>query len=119
MTLPCVAIRPEMLDEAACRAWVIRRFHPAGAFCPFCGCSPSGVQIETFHAGGRLHCKGCGKWYTARTATPLDRSTMDWRQFYLLVSLIGQGGQAKVIAEMCGVCDDTVRVWQRRLKGEM
>lgn len=115
--LPCIAIRPEILDEEACRTWAIRRMHPAGPICPRCRVSPSGRQAETFAGGGRIHCNSCGAWYTARTGTSLEGSTLDWRQFRLLVIMIANGRPVTETADLCGVSSDTVRVWRRRLQG--
>lgn len=105
-----------MLDTIACRSFLIRRLHPAGPRCPDCGTSPTGLQSEAFNAGGRVHCRSCGRWFSWRTGSILQGSTLDERQLYLVVFLTSAGCPVSTITEASGLPDRTVRDWQHRLR---
>lgn len=111
-----IAAGPEVLDPIACRAFLVRRLHPGGGRCPDCGTTLTGRQAETFADGGRVHCNACDRWFTYRTGTPLQGSTADDRQIFLLVLLTAAGCPVATVAAACRLSDDTVRAWQRRFR---
>lgn len=102
-----IAASLDVLDKAAIRSFFIRRLHPAGAHCPYCGIAAVGRQVETYSAGGRLRCNSCHRWYTYRTGTPLNEVKTDDRQVYLLVMLTAAGCPAEIIADVCQLSDLT------------
>jgi transposase-like protein len=104
----------EALDEVACRAFWVRRLHPAGPHCPDCRVALDGRQAETFAAGGRVHCNSCGRWFTYRTGTLFTGTTLNDRQLFLLILLIANNCPASSIAASCRLSEDTVYAWQRR-----
>lgn len=105
-----------LLDDAACRAWWLRRLHPAGGRCPQCGISVTGVRVESWNSDRLLHCRGCGKWFDNRTDTFLSGLRVDWRQLTLLVTLLSAGLKPVQIAPLCQISEDTVRRFAQRLK---
>lgn len=113
--LPClVALGEEIIDEAAARAWWIRRLHPLGPRCPHCGAGLAGRQAETFATDGRVQCGGCSKFFAARTGTLLNGSHASWRQMMLLVLLSSTGASVFEVAKACRMSVETVVSWQRR-----
>lgn len=112
-----IAASSEVLDQIACRAFFVRRLHPAGALCPYCRVAVNGRQAETFAAGGRLRCNACQKWFTYRTGTPLHDVKTDDRQVFLLLMLTGAGCSPELIADICRLSDPaTVTNLQRRFR---
>lgn len=109
-----IAEAVDLLDAGACRAFLVRRWHPAGPRCPGCGVALQGRQAQTFAGGGRVHCNGCGLWFTYRTGSPGHRSPANDRQVALFELLSAAGCPVAAIAAACRVSDDTVRAWRRR-----
>lgn len=105
----------DLLNRRACMEWLLRRLHPQGPGCPQCRAELSGNQLLTWWRGGRVHCHGCGTWFTARTGTPLCGSSADPRQVVYGVLLLDAGVTAKGAARACRLAPDTVRVWSLRL----
>ena len=114
----CAALSSvRMIDMAECRAFWIRRLHPAGPACPDCGVSLDGRQAETFKAGGRVRCNSCGRFFTYRTGTVLHGANADDRQLYLVAFLTASECSPRAIALATGLSTETVREWQGRFKG--
>lgn len=108
---------PEYLDETACRARLINLLHPNGAFCPDCGLSLDGASKESFHAGRRCVCGRCGRWFTATSGTFLQGAQLDYRQVYLLATLIDlmrTGINTQLLADIIDISADTCRLWMKR-----
>lgn len=105
----------ELLDAGACRAWWLRRLHPAGPVCPSCKVAVQGRRAETWSNGGRLHCKSCGKWFDNRTGTPVDTCRADWRQLTVIASLLPAGVAVPIVAQICKLSQHTVRNAAERL----
>jgi hypothetical protein len=107
-----------LLDENACRAWWLRRLHPAGPCCPVCGVSITGSSVETWAADGLIRCPNCGKWFDNKTGTTLCGVHADWRQLTLLVSLNSAHVKLPIIARCCQISAGTVqRILRDRLFG--
>jgi hypothetical protein len=114
--ISCLTVNAlNMLDAGACRAWWLRRLHPAGAACPGCGVIVEGLRLERWQSGGRLHCADCGKWFDNQTGTPLDHCRADWKQLTVIASLIPLGLAPAQVALICRLSDDTVRRIAKRL----
>ena len=110
-----IAITIDLLDESACREFCLRLLHPSGPRCPRCGVCLTGVRVETFRAGGRVECQSCGRWYTARTGTPLQGIKANWRQLVLLCAMHGRGCRPSDISPVCRISEDTVRRYLKRI----
>lgn len=110
-----IVASPAVIDQAACRAFLVRHLHPSGAHCPYCRVAVIGPRAETFAAGGRIHCNSCSRWFTYRTGTPLHDLKSDDGQVYLLLMLTAAGCAPKIIADLCRLSDvSTVASIQRR-----
>ncbi|MGD0585567.1 MAG: hypothetical protein ABSA86_07295 [Oryzomonas sp.] len=107
-----------LLDATACRAWWLRRLHPAGPACPACGVALCGVSTETWASDGLVHCRSCGKCFDNRTGTPLCGTHIDWRQLTLLATLLAGGMKPSRIAVHCRISVDTVHRITRRIMGD-
>jgi len=107
------AFGPEFLDDGVCRDWVLRRLHPAGAFCPGCGAGIQGDnRLQRFWSGLRLTCPSCGKFFTALTGTFLARSQQSFRELVLLAFLLEAGFSNTETARLVGNHTNTVRMWR-------
>ena len=108
------AFGPLFLDPDACREWVIKTLHPAGAKCPACGALQEGNRMQRFWDGGRLQCAKCGKWFTAMTGTFLSGGHSDFRGIFLMALMMGLGIDNKTIAQKCKITPETVRMWRKK-----
>lgn len=59
---------------------------------------------------------GCGRWYTARTGTPVQGMTADWRQLTTLVILTFRKQPIDQISAACELTEDTIRRYLKRLQ---
>jgi len=109
-----VVFGAEFLEEAACRAWVLRRIHGARAVCPGCGSEVGGLAADRFWGGLRVKCADCGKWFTAATRTILSGTRFTYAQVFLVAVLIGLGWTPVEIAAKVGCDPLTVRYWEQR-----
>lgn len=103
-----------LLDEKSCRAWWLRRLHPAGTVCPSCGTSIADARTEAWAEGRLIRCRDCGKFFDNRTGTELSGVHADWKQLTLFVTLLSVRMPAAQIARLCRISDDTVRRLARR-----
>ena len=97
-----------MVDNAEARAFLQRRFRPAGPACPACGVSVVGVRAKTWRNGGRLHC-ACGKWFDWRTGTPICGVSADERQLVVLLALLQARAQTSFISAATRLPAATIR----------
>jgi transposase-like protein len=109
------SLRPDMIDAAQARAWVLLRVSPAGATCPGCGELAAGDQARAWREDRRVRCKACGRFFTNRSATLFDGCALGWRDLYLVLVLIAAGCTADEIAPRVGVHPRTIVRMQRRL----
>lgn len=107
---------PEMLNQEACRRWWLRRLHPAGPSCPHCGVTVVGPRAETWRNDGQIRCSSCRHYFTNRTSTPMQGSTANWAQLYLVALFTAYRLPLAVIVAICGLSENTVRAWQRRFR---
>lgn len=111
-----IAITADVLDSEVCRSFWRGKFHPEGPCCPYCHTCLTPQQADTWRDGGKVNCHSCSAWFTWRSETPLHNKSIDERQLYLLVSMVGLNVSTAVIAESCGLSIDTVRRWIQRLQ---
>ncbi|MBI5598407.1 MAG: hypothetical protein HY890_01565 [Deltaproteobacteria bacterium] len=108
----------DLLDEAACRAWVLETLHPRGAHCPGCAARiEDATTLKNFWAGRRCACK-CGRWFTALADTPFHGTQLSYGQICLIAALadiMATGLSVFKISAAAGVSDDTARVWIKKL----
>ena len=100
------------LDYEFSRIWILKRLHPAGAFCPRCGEVVPDHKLQRFWSAGRLSCRTCGKFFTALTGTFIAGCQLDFRNLMLLSVLIALGVGDKQISTIVGMCPDNVRLWR-------
>ncbi|TLM66031.1 MAG: IS1 family transposase [Deltaproteobacteria bacterium] len=110
-----IELRPELVDEAAARHWLLQAFKSGRMICPACGRSEFSVaQMTSFRDGRRVKC-ACGRWFIDRTGTPIDHSSLTHAQAAVLIHLLACRYPAAEIAERIGCSADTVTRMQRRL----
>lgn len=106
---------PNFLDGSVCRQWILKRLHPAGAFCPGCRSALSGVAAARFWQGRPASCRVCGREFTARTGTILAGKNLSYRDIVLLAWLMAAGKTNSEIAGVIGCNRETVRLWRQVL----
>ena len=104
-----------VLSQENCRKLILPRFHPDGAYCPVCHQMIGERAKESFWAGKKIHCKSCGKWFSATTGTILNNTKLDYKAIYLLLVLPALGLDNREIAGIIGIHRDSVRNWRKRL----
>ena len=111
--------RPEMFDEATCRAWVLNRLHPGGASCPACSFDVQDARrLERFWQNERISCESCGKKFSATSATVLSGMHLSFRELFYLLQQSAAGVNAQEISRKMNVDGNTVRLWISRLRNE-
>ncbi len=105
---------PNFLDDEVCRQWILKRLHPAGAFCPSCGSGMQGRASDRFWQGRPVTCAGCDKDFTARTGTILAGKNLSYREIILVAYLMARGDSNTDIAETVGCNRETVRLWRQQ-----
>lgn len=115
-----VAFSYRLLDEAACRQWVLQWLHREGARCPFCHVViEDATTLNNFWSGRRGRCKRCGRKFTALSETALQGTHLEYRQILLmgaLRDLMAVGRSNAHIAGILGVSADTVRLWRKKFE---
>lgn len=110
-------LTPEFFNEAICRMWLIKNLHPDGAKCPACKTEiTEAVQLARFNSGKRLHCKQCGKWYSAFSGTLFQECQLDERRIYILALLTELNLHKNEIARVLNINPATVRIWQAKFR---
>ena len=104
------------LDEAGCRRWFMSKLYPTGGSCPSCGTALTKKQHYLFFQGKRVTCKRCGRWFNERAGTMLSGTHMTYSEAMLLMLLLGLGQSARLIADILGCDEETVRIWRNKLK---
>lgn len=109
-------ISSEILQPDMCRQVILQHFHQGGAVCPECA-APILTEraVASFWSGARVCCKGCGKWFDARTGTVLAGTTLGFQEVYLLALLLASGRPVRQIADRLQLHEGTVRDWRDRL----
>ncbi|MYD91074.1 MAG: IS1595 family transposase [Caldilineaceae bacterium SB0662_bin_9] len=72
-------------DEDTAAAWFEALVWPDGRQCPRCGCTDTRETAAT--AGLPYHCRGCGKGFSVRIGTALERSKVPLRKWVFAIYL--------------------------------
>lgn len=82
-----------LLDEAACYAWLVRHFHPAGLACPEGHPLPEGQAPHRTNAQGlpSFRCRRCRKVYNVVTGTAFSKTRQPPSKLVLILRGIAQG----------------------------
>jgi transposase-like protein len=80
----------DLLDDAACVAWVETHLHPDGFVCPHCGSSDRRLfrQQGSFPA---YRCRACDGYYTLLTGTAFAKTRQAARALVLLIRGVAKG----------------------------
>lgn len=112
------------LDGGVCRRWILGTIHGGGPVaCPECHRALTDLAAQRFREGRRIHCRACGKFFTARTGTFLDGCHMDFREVILLAVFLHFKIHPREIARILKISPETVRLWEikfnalERIKG--
>lgn len=111
------ALRGDMINESAAREWFLRLMHPHGPTCPGCGTRDfTDRQRISFDHNGRVRCSVCTRFFTNRTGTIFEGTTINWENLYLMLALVGIGWSIDRVAMCVGVHRDTVKRWVRKIE---
>lgn len=113
--IPCILSDSQLLNVSACRAWWLRRLHPAGPHCPQCGVAVTGRRSESWANDMRLHCAYCGKWFGNRTGTELEDCKSSWQTMTHMLLLLSARVPVIDVAQATRLSENTVRRWRSRL----
>jgi transposase-like protein len=92
----------ELLDAAACLAWLERHLHPAGLRCPRCG-SPKRRPFRPQATFPAYRCKQCDRYYTMLTGTVFAKTHQPPQKLVLLLRGIAQGETTARLARELGL----------------
>jgi transposase-like protein len=121
-TVPAKAVdafHAGILDSKAATHWMIDFLHPDGKKCPYCHVEITDeVRLQRWYTGERIKCSSpdCGRFYTSRTNTGLDGSTLDARELFLLKVLIELDVPAAKIVSVVPINKETVSRWAQRFQ---
>jgi transposase-like protein len=111
------ALNVDFLDEAKCRAWLLKKLHPADPVCPGCARAiEDPTRLQRFWRGQRLNCEHCNKFYTALTDTIFSGSHLSFRQLFLLAALSGAGIKDPALAAAINITPESCRLWRKKFK---
>jgi transposase-like protein len=111
------AFTPAMLDEDACRVWLIHVTRGDELCCPYCGGLFDLLTSQKLYAGNRVQCSACERHSSPRTGTFLEGSTLSNAQFVFILALLEWEIPVSTIAKMAGCGVRTVYDWRQRLGG--
>lgn len=101
----------DLMDEDACRDWLVRYLHPDALACPRCGAEERRVaQQNGFWTGWR--CRLCDRYYTALSGTVFAKTRQRPSTLVLLVRGVAQGVSTARLARELGL--GRVRVHELR-----
>lgn len=80
----------ELMDDAACLAWLERQLHPEGWRCPRCG-SQSRREFRMYQAFPSYRCRDCDRPYTVVTGTAFEKTRQRPATVVLLLRGVAQG----------------------------
>jgi transposase-like protein len=108
-----------MLDQSAAR-WIIDHLHHTdGKRCPYCSTAIIDDQrLQRWYREERIKCSSsaCGRFYTSRTGTDLEGSTLDAKELYLLKCLLELEVSAASIVKVIPINKETVSRWAQRFQ---
>lgn len=104
------AYRHVIANERTCYRLVHRLRWPAGVACPACGHGATWAMAE--RGSVRYRCKACGRHFSLRTGTVLERSRLPLTKWVLAVGLFRVGISARALADELAV---SVRIAWRLL----
>ncbi len=84
----------ELMDRAACLAWLARYFHPEGVSCPHCEApiEEAGIFRRTKSSELEVYrCKGCQGIYNLYSGTVFEARHFRPEQVVLFIRGVGQG----------------------------
>lgn len=111
------AFTPAMLDEDACRVWLIQATRGDELCCPYCGARFDLLTRQKLYGGSRVQCPGCERHSSPRTGTFLEGSTLSCAQFVFIMTLLEWEIPVSTIATLAGCGVRTVYDWRQRLGG--
>jgi transposase-like protein len=107
----------ELMEETACRDFFLRKLHPMGVFCPECKSEViSSRLLESFWNMQRIHCRDCGRSFSAVTGTVLNGIGIEWRALYMLLFLVGCGVRTNQISRPLGISNGAAYLWANKAK---
>lgn len=113
-------LHADMLEWKESAHWMIDYLHRIdGKRCPYCGVEiVDEVRLQRWYQGERIKCSSseCGRFYTSRTNTELDGSTLDARELFLLKCLIEMKAPAASIITIIPINKETVERWAKRFQ---
>lgn len=104
------------MSEENCRAWVLKKLHPGGCFCPHCKTALAGASVKRFWQNESARCYSCGKQFTAKTGTILSGKNLSFSEIILMSFLIAYGAGNNEISKALNCTRETVRLWRRNFE---
>jgi hypothetical protein len=109
------AFESSLLDENACRLYLLQTLRPAPV-CPYCNCSFHVNLIDRIYNQDRqITCPQCNRRSSPRAGTVLEGVHATYRQIMLLAIMIHWQIPLAEISKCVGVSTDTVRRFCERL----
>lgn len=105
-----------LLDEAACRLYLLRTLRPA-PICPHCKTSFDFETVERIHYRDRqVECRQCHGKSSPRAGTVMEGVHATYRQIMLVAVMAHWSVPSMEIAQRTGISRDTVRRLCERLR---
>ena len=76
-------------DDDTAETWFVAQRWPNGVACPKCG--SLGVTLKSKHPTMPYHCKGCRKFFSAKTGTVMQSSKVGYRKWAMAVYILTTG----------------------------
>lgn len=104
------------LDADFCRVWVLKKLHPQGPGCPFCGApTREGKAKASWFNFRRVRCHNCKRYYRSTQKTFLQGVVLKPGQIVMLAWAFSAGFRNSEAAKLAEVDKSTAAFWRVRL----
>lgn len=91
----------DLMDEAACLAWLERHLHPDGWVCPHCG--QADRRFFRQQAFPAFRCRACDRYYTLLTNTVFEGTRQRPTTVVLIIRGVAKGESTARLARELGL----------------
>lgn len=105
----------ELLDDAACLAWLERHLHPDGLTCPGCHCDERRV-FRMMGAWPAFRCRACDRYYTVLSGSCFQKTRQSPAKLVLILRGIAKGEPTARLARELAVSRRQMHTLRQRVQ---
>jgi transposase-like protein len=108
----------DLLDDAACLAWLEQHLHPEGLRCPRCA-APERRPAQRAAAFPAYRCQQCDRFYTVLTGSLFAKPRQTPAKLVLILRGIAKGESTARLARELGLCRRQLHTLRQRIQGNL